>query len=72
MTAARWTKPRVVVRRNALESEYMQPSGDWGDYRTAKRFTSDAAADAFAATHGVTDHGLFNVSVRRRIRSLAK
>lgn len=69
MIGAAMTTPRLVVRRNAVESSYMQPSGTWGDYRTAKRFPSEASADRFAASHGVTDHGLFSVSAPRAKRS---
>lgn len=65
------TKPKTVIRKNSLAVDhYMQKDGTFGAYATAKRFATDDAADAFALLHGVTDHGLFPVSVARRRKGL--
>lgn len=58
---------KFVVRRGGLKEEYIQPDGTWGRYETSKRFSSQAAAEAFRARYfSGRNFGVFPVS---RVRS---
>ena len=59
---------QVVVRRGSLvREEYLQSSGKWGAYETAKRFKSAAAATDFYYRHHTSEnYGIFPTAGRRR------
>ena len=49
-----------VVRKHGLTDElYLNARVKWVPYNQAKRFATADQADRFAATHGITDHGVF-------------
>jgi len=51
----------VVVRKNQIAPDlYLDAAGRWTDYRTAKRFRTDDAAERFAHRHGIKVFGIFN------------
>jgi hypothetical protein len=51
----------LVVRKNSIrEDVYLDRAGRWAEYRKAKRFRTDTAAERFAEQHGVKVFGLFN------------
>jgi hypothetical protein len=62
------TNPKFVVRRGSLTAEeYLQAYGAWGDYRSAKRFASQDAAEKFYRQRFTSENfGIFPVSVARR------
>lgn len=59
--AAAKRRKSVVVRKNSIREElYLDSAGRWTDYRKAKRFRTDDAAERFAKQHGIKVFGLFN------------
>lgn len=56
---------RHVIRRGGFaESVYLQPDGSWGAYKTAERFVSSDAAEAFHRKFFEGENfGIFPVSV---------
>jgi hypothetical protein len=64
------TQPRCVVRKSGLtEDLYLDAQGEWAEYKDAKRFRTDTAAEAFADQHGLTGYGIFPCSTSRHILS---
>lgn len=54
--------PSYVVRLATMERDvYLQPSGEWSEYRTAKRFKNQDKADA-AGEHTREAFGVFPCS----------
>lgn len=54
-----------VVRRTGWDEAYMLVDGAWGDYRDAKRFASqDAAERAFRTRYQGEGFGLFSTGRR--------
>lgn len=46
------------IRKNC-EDVYIQRDGTWGPYKTARRFSSQAAAERYARDAGIAVYGLF-------------
>ena len=48
------------IRKGSFTEElYLDPAGQWGPWAVAAKFTTNEAADNFAARHGIADHGVF-------------
>jgi len=51
---------RVKIRKNSLtENLYLDRQGHWVPWKQAAWFSSDQAAERFAAKHGIKVFGLF-------------
>lgn len=55
------SKPqRIRIRKGGFREElYLNRKGQWGAWKHAAIFTTQAAAESFAEKHGITDYGLF-------------
>jgi hypothetical protein len=49
---------KYVVRSGGFGEPYLQRSGAWGDYETARQFTTPEAADIAGWDHGA-NYGVF-------------
>lgn len=51
---------RIRIRKGGFREElYLGRNRTWGKWQNAAAFSSQEAADRFAAKHGIADHGLF-------------
>jgi hypothetical protein len=47
------------VRRGGLEEVYLGRKGQWTTWQAAARFSTQEAAEEFAAAHNLVDYGIF-------------
>lgn len=53
-------RERCVIRKGSVtENVYLQRDGTWGEYRTARRFYSQNAAEKAGTALGIDDYGIF-------------
>lgn len=63
------TTPKHVVRKGGvLPSVYLQKDGSWGEYKTARRFSTQAKADTAGRAAAGDNFGTFPTSTPRRIK----
>jgi len=53
-------RSRIRIRKGGFWHEsYLSREGKWGSWENAAVFTTQDAADRFAAKYGITNYGLF-------------